>query len=123
MPEPTSATVVGLTAAGLSLFGVATGLHPMLLVAGFAGGWWFNSYGEPPLPLVRRLSSGLIAALVAAWTTPPLIAWLTSLSLWPATVEPTVAGFPCALALGFLTHKVLGPALLKIAAKKVEEAT
>lgn len=120
MPEPTSAAAAALTAAGLTLFGVATGIHPMLLVAGFVGGWWFNSYGTP-LPLRQRISSGLIAALVAAWTTPPILAWVTSFSAWPPTVPPPLAGFPCALAIGFLTHKVLGPALLKIAEKKVEE--
>lgn len=40
MPEPTASTIaaVGLTGTGLTLFGIATGLHPMLLLAGLAGG-------------------------------------------------------------------------------------
>lgn len=105
---------------GLTLFGVVTGLHPMLLVAGFVGCWWYNSY-LAELSLGQRIGSSIIAALVAAWTTPPIIAWLTSLTWWPPTVHALTAGFPCALALGFLTHKVIGPQLLRIAQKKAEE--
>lgn len=104
----------------LTLFGIVTGLHPMLLVAGFIGCWWYNSY-LPELSLSQRISSALIASLVAAWLTPPIINWLVSLSWWPHTVPALIAGWPSALVIGFLTHKVIGPALLKTAQKKVED--
>lgn len=117
MSEPTTPI---LTASGLTLFGIFTGLHPMLLVAGFVGCWWYNSYIQQ-LTLRQRIGSGLIAALVAAWLTPPVVAWVTSLSWWPASVSPTTVGFPVALAAGFLTHKVIGPALLRAAQKKAED--
>lgn len=109
-----------LATGGLTLFGVVTGLHPMLLVAGFVGCWWYNSY-IAELSLGQRMTSGIIAALVAAWLTPPVISWITSLSWWPVHVPALIAGFPCALAIGFLTHKVIGPALLRTAQKKAED--
>jgi fructose-specific phosphotransferase system IIC component len=111
-----------LATGGLTFFGIVTGLHPMLLVAGFVGCWWYNSYLSG-LTLRQRIVSGVIAALVAAWVTPPVISWLTALSWWPPTVPALTAGFPAALVAGFLTHKVIGPALLRSAEKKVEEIT
>ena len=122
MPEPTtsSAAAFAVTASGLSIFGILTGIHPMLLVAGFVGGWWFNSYG-PAMPMGQRLSSGLLAALVATWSAPPIIAWLTSADWWPAAVPAAVFSFPAALVIGFLTHKVVGPTLLRLAQKKADE--
>lgn len=116
MSEPTTPL---LATGGLTLFGVVTGLHPMLLVAGFIGCWWYNSYiGE--LSLSQRIASGMVAAFVAGWVTPPVITWLTALAWWPPTVPALTAGFPCALAIGFLTHKVIGPALLRAGQKKLE---
>lgn len=122
MSEPASVSVAALTTGGLTLFGLATGLHPMLLVPGFVGCWWYNSY-LPELSTGQRIASGLIAALVAAWLTPPLIAWITSLAWWPPTVPALTAGFPSALCIGFLTHKVIGPTLLRAAQKKSEDLT
>jgi hypothetical protein len=109
-----------LATGGLTVFGFATGLHPMLLVAGFVGCWWYNSY-LPELNLGQRIASAILAAIVASWVTPPVMLYITSLAWWPATVPPMTAGFPAALAIGFLTHKVIGPALLRIATKKAQE--
>lgn len=109
-----------LATGGLTLFGIVTGLHPMLLVAGFIGCWWYNSY-LPQLSFGQRMSSGLIASLVASWLTPPVINWLVSLAWWPPTVPALIAGFPAALVIGFLTHRVIGPTLLKTALKKAED--
>lgn len=117
MSEPTTPLIAS---SGLTLFGVATGLDPMLLVAGFVGCWWYNTYLQT-ITLGQRISSGVIAALVGAWLTPPVIAWLTSLSWWPATVHAPLVGWPFALAVGFLTHKVIGPTLLRTAQKKAED--
>lgn len=117
MSEPTTPL---LATGGLTLFGVVTGLHPMLLVCGFVGCWWYNSY-LAELTIGQRISSGIIAALVAGWSTPPIVTWLTSLAWWPGSVTGQIVGFPFALACGFLTHKVIGPSLLRIAQKKAEE--
>ena len=45
MAEPaTSTAAVIASALGLTVFGVATGLHPSLLIAGLAGGMWALFY-------------------------------------------------------------------------------
>lgn len=116
MSEPTTPLIA---TGGLTVFGIATGIDPMLLVAGFIGCWWYNSY-LPELGFVQRISSGIIAGLVAAWLTPPLVGWVTSLDRWPPSVPPSIVGWPAALLIGFLTHRVIGPALLKNATKKAE---
>lgn len=120
MAEPIAPT---LASGGLVVLGIATGINPMFLVAGFIGCWWYNTYVQPPLPIIQRLTSALIAALVAAWTAPPVLAWLTGSPWWPAYVPAPTVGFPLALAAGFLTHRVIGPGLLRIAQKKVEDLT
>lgn len=106
---------------GITVFGLITGLHPMLIVAGFVGCWWYNSYGKKPMALGQRLGSATIAGLVAAWTTPPVVAWITSTPWWPPAVPALIVGFPIALTLGFLTHRVLGPKLIAVAEKKAED--
>ncbi len=71
MAEPASTTVIAFTASamGLTIFGIATGLHPPLLIAGLAGGLWALFYGAPQ-PLIRRCLSVVMAALVSAWVSP-----------------------------------------------------
>lgn len=120
MAEPITPTIAS---GGLVVLGIATGIDPMFLVAGFIGCWWYNTYVQPPLPIIQRLTSGLIAALVAAWTAPPLLAWITGSAWWPTHVPATTVGFSLALAVGFLTHRVIGPGLLRLAQKKAEEMT
>ena len=53
MTEPVTPSAFGLTAAGVTLFGVATGLDPALLCAGAAGGWWAMTY-QPVLGALDR---------------------------------------------------------------------
>lgn len=117
MSEPATPFIAS---GGLTVFGIVTGLDPMLLVAGFIGCWWYNSY-IPELSFGQRMSSGFIASLVAAWLTPPIVSWVTSLSWWPGTVPALIVGWPAALVIGFLTHRVIGPSLLKTALKKAED--
>ncbi|HJW26425.1 MAG TPA: hypothetical protein VJ576_16140 [Rhodocyclaceae bacterium] len=119
-PTATTAAVYALVPAGLTVFGFATGLHPVLLVAGFVGGWWAQSYIDS-LTLPKRLSSCAISALAAAWGAPPIVAWLPSISWWPASVPAQLLQFPLAMAIGLVAYKVLGPALLRLASKKAEE--
>ena len=59
MAEPTTTAVIGLTAGSLAIFGMVTGLQPVLLLAGMAGGWWALSLRDPlPLPFPVRLLHG-----------------------------------------------------------------
>ena len=52
-PEPaTSVAAVAISATGLTILGISTGLQPDILLAGFAGGLWALTY-QPPAPLFR----------------------------------------------------------------------
>lgn len=122
MAEPaTSAGAIVVTAFGLSIFGMATGLHPVLLIVGLAGGLWAMFYGEPQ-PLLRRLASAIMSSLIAAWCAPAIAFGLPSLPIWPASVSRDVIQFPVALLIGFLAMAVLGPGLMSLTRKKFEEA-
>ena len=123
MPEPTSSTIaVGLTAGGLTLFGIATGLHPMLLLAGLAGGWWALSYQTAPMPLVRRITALGVSSLAAAWITPPAVAATVGQGWLGPAATGELLQFPAALIVGLLAHAALGPALMKLTTRKIENA-
>jgi len=121
MPEPTS-SVVALTAtsAGLTIFGVATGLHPAILLAGLAGGLWSLSY-QGPLPVMKRVAVTVISAIIAGYLTPAVAAGVTSIGAWPQAVTKDLVQLPIAVVIGLLAYRVLGPSVLRIAAKKAEE--
>ena len=124
MPEPTTSTAaaISLTGAGLTLFGIATGLHPMLLLAGLAGGWWALSYQPDAMPVLRRITALSISALAAAWITPPAVATTVGAGWLGPGATGDILQFPGAMIVGLLAHAVLGPALMKFTAKKIEGA-
>lgn len=108
-----------VVAAGLTVFGVKTGLDPAVLIAGLAGGLWAQSY-QPPCPLWQRLALTILASLLAGYLAPPIAAL--------SAVSDTVRGvftmatlqLPVAVLVGLTSHRVLGPAVMRFAAKKVE---
>lgn len=121
MTEPTSSVVALIaTSAGITIFGIATGLNPAILLAGLAGGWWALSY-QDPLPVMRRVTVTMMSAIVAGYLTPAVVAGVTALSAWPQAVTNDLIQFPVAVVIGLLAHRVLGPSILRIAAKKAEE--
>lgn len=123
MAEPTSsAAVAAATAAGLTVFGVATGLHPAILLAGLAGGLWALSY-QPPTSAGKRVAVTIMAAVVAGYLTPAVAAGVTSLVAWPLALTRDIMQLPIAVMIGLLSHRVLGPALLRFASRKAEEVT
>lgn len=109
-----------LATGGLVLFGIVTGLHPMLLVAGFGGCWWYNSY-LPEITFAKRIATAIVAGFFAAWLTPPIVVYVCGLDWWPDHVPPETVAFPSAFIIGFLTQRVIGPQLLRLAQKKAEE--
>lgn len=120
MAEPTSsAALAAPTAAGLTVFGVATGLHPAILLAGLAGGLWALSYQEP-MPAWKRVAITIMAAVVAGYLSPAVAAGVTSIESWPNSVTLDLVQLPIAVVIGLLSHRILGPALLRIAAQKAE---
>ena len=62
-----------------------------------------------------------MAAIVAGYLAPAVAAAATSLSVWPATLTREMVQLPIAVMIGLLSHRVLGPGLLRIAARKAEE--
>ena len=126
MPEPTSSATALLvttasTAAGLTICGVATGLHPNLLVAGLCGGLWAISY-QPPSGVVARVLFLLGSSLAAGYFAPVAASIAASaavslLSWWPRDITREVIQYPVAFVTGFLAIRWLGPALLRRAEK------
>ena len=120
MTEPVTPSAFGLTAAGVTLFGVATGLDPALLCAGAAGGWWAMTY-QPVLGALDRVSRVSLSALVGGWGSPLAVGYAAGNGWLPDTVPTQVAGFPVALGLGLLAVDVIGRALLRFAQRKAQE--
>lgn len=122
MPEPTSTVAaVAVTAGGLTLFGVVTGLHPALLLAGLAGGWWALSYQRESMPLPRRVSVLAISSLMAAWITPPAVSATIATGVLGQTMTGELIQFPGAALVGLVVHRIVGPALMRFAEKKAGE--
>lgn len=117
-----------LTGTGLTVFGVATGIHPLLLIAGAAGGYWGLSY-VPEMAVVRRFTTVLLSALVAAWGAPIIgggLATLLNSLAQGAGMGPLNLGHPgflglVAVALGVLANPVLIPALVRQAKTRTSQ--
>ena len=121
MAEPaTSTAAVIASAMGLTIFGIATGLHPSLLIAGLAGGLWALFYGGPQ-PLLKRCLSAVMSALVAAWLAPVTAYSLRELPFAPKVIPIDVLQFPIALIIGFLAMAIVGPGLMLLSRKRLEE--
>ena len=123
-PTTTSGVLIGLSSSfGITILGVATGLHPAILIAGFSGGLWAMSI-EPPAGLLARILflggssmvSGYLAPVAAAVAA---AAAVKLIPFWPADVTREVLQFPVAFCVGFLGLRWIGPALLR-RAEKVE---
>jgi len=116
MPDITSsAGAITLSAGGITLLGIATGLHPTVMLAGFAGGLWAVSYEKPPIPLARRLTWTCGSAIVAGYLTPPAVAML--LPSLPGRMTAELIQHGAAFLIGFTAFSRLGPALLSLAGK------
>lgn len=121
MTEPASGTVALVSAAaGLTIFGVATGLDPGLLLAGLAGGLWSLRYLEP-MSTWRRATTSALSALVGAWGAPVAVTFITAFSVWPKDGPAHALRLLVALGLGLLAHTVIGPVLIKVGRRKAEE--
>ena len=119
--EPTTSIPAALTAAGLTVFGVTTGLHPNILLAGLFGGLIAMSYHPPSGVLARVLfmaGSSLIAGYVAPAATAIAASAAASLiSWWPRDITYQVMQFPVAFLIGFLGLRWLMPAIARRANK------
>lgn len=122
MAEPaTSTAAIMVGAFGLTIFGIATGLHPSLLLVGLAGGLWALFYVEPQ-PLIKRILGAIMSALVAAWLAPVTAYSMRELPFVPKAIPLDVLQFPVALVIGFLAMAIVGPGLMLLSRKKLDEA-
>lgn len=119
MAEP-SVTVGTALATGLTVFGVSTGLDPAVLIAGVAGGLWAQSY-HPPTSIWRRLALICLAAILAGYLAPVATAFAASTDTIKGIITFSALQLPIAVLVGLTSHRVLGPAFMRLAAKKAEE--
>ena len=119
MAEP-SITAGTAVATGLTIFGISTGLDPAILIAGFAGGVWAQSY-HPPTTFWRRLALVALASLLAGYLAPAFAAVASSSETIRGIFTLTALQLPAAVLIGLTSHRVLGPAFMRFAAKKAEE--
>lgn len=113
--EPTATAITG---AGITLAGVALGLHPEHLVAGFCGAMWSLLLCDP-VPAFRRIAIAAISTFVAGYLTPSLSAVASSLESMPRALTSELVQYPVAVLIGFGTHWI-GPALVRFVQRKSE---
>lgn len=119
MAEP-SITAGTAVATGLTIFGISTGLDPAILIAGLAGGLWAQSY-HPPAGIWRRIALTALAPLLAGYLAPAVAAVAASSETVRGIFTLTALQLPVAVLIGLTSHRVLGPAFMRFAAKKAEE--
>lgn len=119
MAEP-SISAGTAVATGLTIFGISTGLDPAILIAGLAGGLWSQSY-HPPASIWRRIALIALASILAGYLAPAAAAVAASSDMIRGVFTHTALQLPFAVLIGLTSHRVLGPAFMRFAAKKAEE--
>ena len=119
MAEP-SITAGTAVATGLTIFGISTGLDPAILIAGLAGGLWAQSY-DPSAALWRRFPLIALAAIVSGYLAPAVAAVAASSETVRGIFTLSALQLPVAVLIGLTSHRVLGPAVMRLAAKKAED--
>ena len=94
------------TTGGITLFGIATGLQPELLIAGSIGGWWALSY-QKTYSAFNRINRIFISALTATWLSPTIVHIVSEKFVY----LPPIAALPIALGIGLVTIDALGSGL------------
>lgn len=119
MAEP-SVTAGTALATGLTVFGVSLGLNPAVLIAGAAGGLWAQSY-HPPCSIWKRLAMVGLAAILAGYLAPLFAAFFGASDTVRGIVTLEALQLPLAVVVGLTSHRVLGPAIMRFAAKKADD--
>lgn len=120
MSEPASASAIASSALGITIFGVVIGLRPELMLAGLWGAFWALSYAEP-MPLYKRCTLSATASILSGYGTPAAMLFLEGLGFMQSAGASEKIQYPVAVGIGFLSHRILGPFLMRFAKKKVEE--
>lgn len=119
MTEPVSLGWLGVTSAGITVLGIVTGLHPALMLAGAAGGWWAMSY-QPQISVLGRMNRVLLSSIVSAWGAPVAAAAGASVLPSSMTLPHSAIELGVALIMGLVTIDVLGRGLLSLVRSKID---
>lgn len=120
MSEPaTSVTVTVTQAGGITLFGIATGLDPVLIVAGAAGGWWALSYLESPGRALARANRIALSSILAAWGS-PVVVGLNFLPL-PENIPEFPLKIVVSIGIGLSVIDIIGKGLMAFVREKVTQ--
>lgn len=106
MTEPISGSWISITAAGVTVFGIVTGLDPALMFASACGGWWAMQY-HPPMKVWSRLNRMGLSALIGGWSA-PVFAEVAQKQLSISVEGLPAFKFVVALLLGLIALDVLG---------------
>lgn len=120
MADGMTIATAAVTSAGITLFGVSTGLEPAILIAGFAGAVWAQSYC-PPTHWAKRVALTSLGAILAGYLAPAAAAVATSYELVRNVLPLAALQLPTAVVVGLLAHRVLGPAFMRLASKKLDD--
>ena len=108
-----AAAAIAITSTGLTVFGIATGLHPQYLVAGAVGGLWWLSYQDTPQPLAKRFTVTAISSVIAGFLTPLAVELVKIQEVFSTQIARDLLPFPVAIGIGFLAYSRIGPAILR----------
>lgn len=120
MADGVTITSAIVASAGITLFGVSTGLDPAVLIAGFAGGVWAQSY-YPPTYWAKRVALTSLASILAGYLAPAAAAVATSYEIVRNVLPLSALQLPTAVIVGLLAHRVLGPAFMRFARKELDK--
>lgn len=122
MAEPSTIIVTISSAGAMSILGIATGLDLPVMAAGFFGALWSQSY-SPPTSLAKRAFLTLLASILAGYLAPASASAVMTIQVARDAFTVASLQLPVAVFIGLLSHRVLGPAIMKLAAKKAEDLT
>ena len=115
----------GSSVAGLTIFGITTGLHINILVVGLFGGLWALYY-QPPARVGARILFLVASSLIAGYFAPVAAAVAAAaaasmLDWWPRELTREALQYPFAFCIGFLGLRGLGPLLMRRTAQLERE--
>ena len=120
MSEPATSAIVSVTqASGITILGIATGLDPVLIVAGAAGGWWALSYLESPGRALARANRIALSSILAAWGS-PVVVGLNFLPL-PENLPEFPIKIVVSIGIGLIAIDIIGKGLMSFVREKVKQ--
>lgn len=118
--DPASSAANAITAAGITIFGISIGLQPDILLAGFWGAVWSMTYIDK-MPIGKRAVVTCTSTIIAGYATAPVFDAITGLQMFQSNSITPLAKYVIAIGIGFTAHKIIGPAILRLSSKKIDE--